>query len=268
MVRGRAEPFSGAGVGVVIGFELGSRRPLLVRREVVAPRVSSGSGERPWRLLYASDLHLTARRDHLVTRLEEAVAGAAPHVVLLGGDLVDGASGIEALGELVTRLRAIAPVFAVGGNHDGWVGVREVRRAVDLAGGHWLARPVTLPAHGDRPGLLLCGEEGAAGSAGPGSGNDDARIRRVLVGHHPTVAERSARMPGASFDLVLAGHLHGGQCVLWQRGSRFYPGAWFSRWTGSRFDLPNTTLVVSRGVADTLPIRFRCPREVLLVELR
>jgi predicted MPP superfamily phosphohydrolase len=55
--------------------------------------------------------------------------------------------------------------------------------------------------------------------------------------------------------------------VWWQRGQRLYPGAWFSRWTGLRFELGATTLLVSRGVADTLPVRFRCPREVLLCEL-
>jgi predicted MPP superfamily phosphohydrolase len=38
-------------------------------------------------------------------------------------------------------------------------------------------------------------------------------------------------------------------------------------WTGLRFELGGTTLLVSRGAADTLPARFRCPREVLLCEL-
>jgi predicted MPP superfamily phosphohydrolase len=86
-----------------------------------------------------------------------------------------------------------------------------------------------------------------------------------LVAHHPAHAAASAVEFGD--DIAFAGHLHGGQCVWWQRGQRLYPGAWFSRWTGLRFELGATTLLVSRGVADTLPVRFRCPREVLLCEL-
>lgn len=51
----------------------------------------------------------------------------------------------------------------------------------------------------------------------------------------------------AGFDLVLAGHLHGGQLV--------------------RFELGPTTLIVSRGAGDSLPLRWRCPREVVLCEI-
>jgi predicted MPP superfamily phosphohydrolase len=75
----------------------------------------------------------------------------------------------------------------------------------------------------------------------------------------------AARATG--FDVVLAGHLHGGQLVLFESGGRLYPYAWIDRWNGLRFDLPGTTLVVSRGVADALPLRVRCPREVVLCEL-
>jgi hypothetical protein len=47
---------------MVAGFEFGCRAPLAVRRERVRGRVRGGE---PWRLLFASDLHLTPARAHL-----------------------------------------------------------------------------------------------------------------------------------------------------------------------------------------------------------
>ena len=63
---------------------------------------------------------------------------------------------------------------------------------------------------------------------------------------------------------MLAGHLHGGQCVLATRRGRLYPAAWIYRWHGLRFAEWGAVLLVSRGAGDTLPVRFNCPREVIL----
>ena len=82
-----------------------------------------------------------------------------------------------------------------------------------------------------------------------------------------TRGEAGADNPNCLIRLTLAGHLHGGQVVLFERKGRLYPGACFSRWNGLRFEDEGATMWVSRGVADTLPLRWNCPREVLLCEL-
>ena len=237
-----------------LGLEFGCRAPLQVRRErVVVAR--AGPAHEPWRALYVSDLHLTARRTALAGSLAAVVRAERPDVVLLGGDLIDRSNGLPVLGACVRELAALAPVFAVAGNHDAWLGLAAVRAAVRAAGGHWLHDGGACLERGGRPPLHLHARARPAGAA---------VAWRVLVGHHPATASRGA---ACGYDLVLAGHLHGGQCVLWQRGQRLFPGAWFSRWNGLRFQVGGATLLVSRGAADTLPVRFRCPREALLCEL-
>lgn len=247
----------------MFGFEVGCRSPLLVREELVRRelRPTGDVVTRPWRLLYASDLHLTGRRARLARELTAIAAEQAPDAVLLGGDLVDRKNGIPVLRELVDGLAAVAPVVAVPGNHEHWFhGVADgVREAVVGGGAKWLPDADEVLRHPQGPELVL-----TAGA----SGRDDAASRVgawrcVHVGHRPDIAAAT----GVGADLVLAGHLHGGQCVWWQRGNLLYPGAWFTRWNGLRFDLDGTPMCVSRGVADTLPVRFRCPREVLLVTL-
>jgi len=155
---------------------------------------------------------------------------------------------VKALQSLIRKFAALAPVAAVGGNHDRWIGLSSVRAAVLAGGGRWLE---------DAPWLLTpeCAVYGSdAQPAQPAS-------RHLLCAHHPAP-------PGRRFDLTLSGHLHGGQFVFFERRGRLYPGAFLYRWNGLRFDGNNgKTLLISRGIQDTLPLRWNCPREVLMVDI-
>ncbi|HEX7860217.1 MAG TPA: metallophosphoesterase [Verrucomicrobiae bacterium] len=227
--------------GLLDKFEVGARRPLLVRRECVGK-----IGARR-RVLFASDLHLK-RNDRIVDGLVGIAARELPDVVLLGGDLVDWRSGLETLELLVRRLSGVAAVCAVAGNHDRWIGVRQVRDAVVGGGGRWLE---------DAPWLL----SGDCAIYGSREQAVQAASYHLLCTHHPVASARP-------FDLTLSGHLHGGQFVFYQRAGRLYPGAFLYRWNGLRFDdKEGRTLLISRGVQDTLPFRWNCPREVLMVDI-
>jgi predicted MPP superfamily phosphohydrolase len=223
--------------------EFGARRPLLVRHESL-----THIGVRK-RVMFASDLHLKKHGPpHIVDGLVEIAMNESPDLILLGGDLVDWRSGVRALQSLVQRLSRVAPVGAVAGNHDRWIGVSKVRSAALAGGGRWLE---------DGPWFLTpdCAVYGCSKQA------VQAAKYHLLCTHHP--GDRSAR----HFDLTFSGHLHGGQFVFYERHGRLYPGAFLYRWNGLRFDDDGRTLLISRGVQDTLPLRWNCPREVLVADI-
>ena len=231
--------------GLLDNIEVGARRPLLVRRESV------GNIGAKKRLLFASDLHLRKNGPrHIVDGLLEIASRECPDLVLLGGDLVDWTSGLEALQSLVRRLSRVAVLCAVAGNHDRWIGVARVRAAVLAGGGRWLE---------DAPWFLTSDCAVYGSSEQP----VQAASYHLLCTHHPGPSAL-----GRHFDLTLSGHLHGGQFVFYQHHGRLYPGAFLYRWNGLRFDDKNgKTLLISRGVQDTLPLRWNCPREVLIVDI-
>jgi predicted MPP superfamily phosphohydrolase len=242
----------------VIALEIGSAAPLRVREELVG----DGGRER-WQVLFASDLHLNPRRTHLIDRLCDALATTEPlDAILLGGDLVDDQSGADALEICIARLGEFAPVLAVPGNHDARAGLARVREAVLRGGGRWLP---DAPARLDRDARRALRLHATLPRARTRTRTHAAGDIEVLLAHHPDVCPIAAR--SGCCDIVLAGHLHGGQCVLWEHRGLEYPGAFLSRWNGPRFQLGSATMLVSRGVADTLPIRFRCPREVLVCRI-
>jgi predicted MPP superfamily phosphohydrolase len=225
-------------------FEFGALSPLTVRTEAVR----AGLG-REVRLLYASDLHL----GHWWTRevpaqLCRACQLTRPDVILLGGDLADHSGALAPLSECVRELAGVAPVAALAGNHDERAGVAGVRAAVVAGGGHWLPDgPLEEPIGVDAEVVT------------------DPRLHSLLLcAHYPDVFPAAAR---AGYRLVLAGHLHGGQCVLATVRGRLYPAVWVHRWHGLSFSDRDSRMIVSRGVADTFPFRFNCPREVILCEI-
>ena len=223
---------------------IGLNGALHVREERLAIRPDA------CRLMYVSDIHLRPNRsDHLCRQVIEAARSCEIDALLLGGDLVDGATELGRLRDLVGAVRELAPVLAVGGNHDRSVGMDRVRDAVAGGGGQWIH----------------------AGSVRVRRGGGDRRLRprrgvpaggrfQVLCAHVPRVWETRR---GRGYDLVLAGHLHGCQVVAFEYRDRLFPGRFYpycylSHQAGS------TRLVVSRGVSDLVPFRWRCPREVVL----
>src|SRR5262245_22944704 len=99
-------------------LEIGLSRDLHIREERLSPRPDA------CRLLYVSDIHLrNGRSAALCGQVVAAVSRSRPDAVLLGGDLLDRPSELGVLSRLVASIGGIARVLAVGGNHDGRIGM-------------------------------------------------------------------------------------------------------------------------------------------------
>jgi len=87
---------------------------------------------------------------------------------------------------------------------------------------------------------------------------EDPAAPRIICTHDP------AHVPATFTGVAFAGHLHGGQCVLASHHGKLLPGYLINRLTVLRKITPRASVFVSRGLADTLPLRFNCPREVIV----
>lgn len=225
---------------------IGLKEALHIRDECLTTRDDA------CRLMYVSDLHLRrTRSDHLCRQVIAAARSAKADVMLLGGDLVDGPAELDKLCELVAALREVAPVFAVGGNHDQCVGLNRVCDAVVSGGGQWIHAGSAEIPHGRR----------VIAVSGPGAAFLPHGDFQVLCAHNPRVWKTARQR---RYDLVLAGHLHGCQVVAFEYRDRLFPGAIFYPYCYLSHRHGSKRLVVSRGVSDLVPIRWRCPREVVV----
>lgn len=242
------------GLSMLKPLEVGATKTLQVREEII-PHFRTGSETV---ILYASDLHLTAWSHHIVDQLCEVVAQTHPSLILLGGDLVDSRRGLPHLATCLHRLGQHSPIWAIPGNHDTHVGVASVQQCVESAGGQWLTQ-TTTPMREPNPICIdaICQPQTVKAVK--------QKCYSILCTHNPAIFSAAVN---CHYDLVLAGHLHGSQWVFAEHKKRLYPGAFFYRWNGDKFKQNNTLMLVSRGVNDTLPIRWNCPREVIVCRIR
>jgi len=206
-------------------------------------------------------------------QIERAVEEANrldPDIVALTGDYVSHEREYAApCAEILGRLRARCGVFAVLGNHDHWVDAPLITDLFRAEGIRVLVNEGMRFEHPEKPGSsfwlagvddTMVGQEDLP-LALAGSRADELKL---LLAHNPLVLRRAAR---EGVDLVLAGHTHGGQ-VTWRsetsRSGR--PRRRLLRGLGRQGD---TQIYVSRGLGTVvLPVRYGCPPEVTLLELK
>jgi predicted MPP superfamily phosphohydrolase len=224
-----------------------------------------------FRVLHLSDFHLgtLSLNGRALARAVTWAAERQVDVVAITGDLVSRRRGERMLREALGRLRAAYGVFAVLGNHD----VAETRdpfsRPAELS---------TLDAHGARllenasvsfavrgRTVQVAGLDPRRRGESPGALADPDADLRILLCHFPDAVERLR--PGA-FHLVLAGHLHGGQICLPGPGAKIRLAHLSAEYWEGLFELPSTTLHVSRGLGTSfVPFRFLARPEATVLTL-
>lgn len=279
-----------AGTGALLYGALVERHLFTMRRFEV-PVLPSGAD--PLRVLHLSDLHITAgqRNKHDWLR---SLAALRPDLVVNTGDTLSAADAIPAV------MRSLEPLFEfpgvfVPGNNDYYVptpknplryfGPRDFEPprgdplpwpelAVAMADAGWTdlthrrttlcchERPVAL-AGTDDPHLRRARYELIAGPADP------AALVRIGVTHSPE-PELLAAFAGDGYDLVLAGHTHGGQvrlpfgpAIVTNCGIERTRARWLHAWDERMYFHVSAGL----GTNPYMPIRFGCRPEATLLTL-
>lgn len=209
------------------------------------------------RFPYFTDIHYKGD----ATLLEEIVdrihaASPAPPFAVFGGDLIEESRHLEGALAILGRLRV--PLFGVPGNHDYWAGIDfdRVHAALRSRGGAWLVDETVEAPDGQTflSGFSCVRQAGLVPRPGR---------RNVAIVHYPVWADRIA--PG--WDLVLAGHSHGGQVRLPLLGALVKPME-VGRYELGRYTTPAGPLYVSSGVGTFLvDVRFLCPPELVWIEI-
>lgn len=89
----------------------------------------------------------------------------------------------------------------------------------------------------------------------------------IFLTHNPDLAYD---LPSGPVVLVLSGHTHGGQVVLPGLGALHTQGTRLPRTHAAGYfdDLPGVAhMIVSRGMGESLPFRFRCLPELVVIDL-
>jgi uncharacterized protein len=209
-----------------------------------------------------SDFHFTGQLDIAYFRLIiERVNDWRPDLVVITGDLVDELHCLDWIGPVFEPLQAGCGKFYLLGNHDRRIPSEEDLRSrlasagLVRAGGRWhtvTVNGVTLHLAGNE----LPWFKGAEWLPNIETNADDLRI---MLTHSPDQIDWADRY---GFDIIFAGHTHGGQIRLPVVGPIVSPSKYGVKYAGGAFQVGTAVMHVSRGLCGDEPIRWNCPPEV------
>lgn len=233
------------------------------------------------RIVQISDVH---RSDIVGGRfVREAVEKALalePELVALTGDFISRKPVFfERVASDLAPLAKVAPAFGVPGNHDydlwyPWAkpglpeGPRYLADSLDRVGIRLLRNEnLTVPLRGGTGAIELVGVDDLwSGHCKPSQAfancSTEKKLRLVLC-HNP---DGFAGMKSHPFDLMLAGHTHGGQVRLPFWGALFCPVE-DRRFLAGLANSDGKFVYTNRGLGFNRRIRFGVRPEITLLEL-
>lgn len=249
---------------------------LLVRKyQIDAPELDGNL-----RIALITDLH-SCKYGEKQTELIAAISAQNPDFVMFSGDIFDDEIPDDNTAYLISGIADQYPCYYVSGNHEYWAGQSAYdekmaileENGVRVLSGNWEMISVNDAQ------ICICGvSDPEAAKLDPDysfteqlarlDADRPENVYTILLSHRPEYIETYAEY---GFDLVLSGRAHGGQVriPLLLNGLYAPNQGFFPKYAGGKFDLEDTAMIVSRGLAresTRLPRIFNRP-ELVIVDI-
>jgi len=202
------------------------------------------------------------------------------HMVVFGGDLVDEGvpNSFEVLDMFLQNCDLPNEKYAVSGNHDLWTGKFDyLKNHLESKFNITFLENKSKIVTKDGNSIKLYGIsdpeiwdfEKASNRVEEAINQftvDDSKFN-VLIFHRANMLDM---FNDKKFDLILSGHMHGGQIrIPFVGGLKSPHGDWFPKYSGGRYDVNNNTYIVSRGIGNavSVPRIFNRP-EIVVITLK
>lgn len=220
-----------------------------------------------FKVIHLSDTHhspLTGL-DH-IKRTVKIANRLRPDMFLLTGDYVShDREYIAPVAAVLGKLKAKYGIYACLGNHDHWTDAGLVTHLFRGEGINMLVNEgLRIEARGASFWLAGVDDYMVGKTDVPaalrGSFPDEMK---VLLAHNPIIFREAVR---AGIDLTLSGHTHGGQIKLRDDEKRILRQRKLKAGLHAKRD---SQVYITRGIGTVVvPMRYQCPPEISLLELR
>lgn len=247
--------------------------------------VQSSKISEPFRIVLISDLH-----EHQFGRgnekLAEKIREQSPDLIIIDGDMINSDSeNADTAVELVRALKETAPVYYSFGNHEYSymeAGHGDLTEELEAAGAVVLnyqsididvkGNPVRLGGlyeYGFETGMQSEEENERAVPYLEEYADTDRYL--IMCAHRPESFYPWDMADQWGIDLVLSGHLHGGQVIIPGVGGLYNSlDGFFPKFDYGQYKLGDSDMVITRGLGSNpkmLP-RFNNPPEIAVVEVK
>lgn len=226
-----------------------------------------------YKILQISDLH-NKRFGKNQSRLIKHTLDINPDIIVITGDLVDDAK--ESFDNALDYIKGVIdylPIFYVAGNHEKTANLYETLKVdLEMLGVIVLEDDIYL-IEKDQAFINLIGvldpefyDSYYNVLINTVNSLYESEMFNILLSHRPEILDLYA---STNVELVFTGHAHGGQVRLPFIGALLAPDQGvFPKYTSGVHTINNTTMVISRGLGESIiPIRTFNRPELVVVNL-
>jgi predicted MPP superfamily phosphohydrolase len=258
---------------VVIGYGALVQRTDFRVREIDVPLPDLPPDLDGLRVLQLSDIHLGPFLSEAeFSRVIDTALELRPHLAVVTGDLISSNDDpLDACIRQLSRLKADAGVFGCMGNHERYAGVEKLTEQMAARIGIRFLRGAAQPLRFGAAVLNLAGVDyqslagkqaylrNAERLIAPGAFN-------VLLSHNPDVFPVAVRQ---GYNLLLAGHTHGGQVTVEILDQAINPARFFTPYVYGLYRSGKAAGYVTRGIGTIgIPARIGAAPEISVLRLR
>jgi len=218
--------------------------------------------QRDLRIVFFSDLHIMCYRDfhkNIIKKIDEA----KPDLILFGGDAIAKITDVNGMEEFFFQLKEIAPVYSIFGNWEEYapIHMRERYERLDISLIEMDTKVVDIK--GKKIGITGLESHYFFPQTNFYGINEENDVNILLI-HSPGRLEEYPAIT-EKYDLILAGHTHGGQFYIpgitdvLMKNSKYFRG---------KFDIENTLGYVTRGIGQWFPGRFNSVPELVIIDFQ
>jgi predicted MPP superfamily phosphohydrolase len=211
------------------------------------------------RLAHVTDLHHKGDREYL-EKVVARINSLAPDFICFTGDLIEDKRFLDDTLKILSTIKA--PLYGCPGNHDYWskADFSKIAKSFEATGGAWLVDKYATTADGKISiSGAACRNWKIPPILAPKPG-----MKNVALFHYPLWVEN---VSSHQYDLMLAGHSHGGQVRIPFWGAPFLPWG-VGRYEVGMFRTPSGPLYVNPGIGYiAVDVRFNCRPEITLFEI-
>lgn len=230
-----------------------------------------------YKILQVSDLHnkeFGKNQKKLVNLTKEI----SPDIIVVTGDVIDSRkTDIDIAVDYMSQAAKIAPTYYIAGNHEHRISqyskfenILSKERVKILNNDTEVIKinnqEITLAGIKDISFINSSNKEKEFSSIISNIKSENSENLTILLSHRPELIDIYASQ---NIDLVFTGHAHGGQIRLPFIGGIFSPNqGLFPKYTSGVHKKDNTTMIVSRGLGNSLfPFRIFNKPELIVTRL-
>ena len=219
------------------------------------------------KIVHLTDFH-SFGFDEREKRVIEIVKEINPDFVFITGDFVDSKTkDFDSCAKFWQELgkQYDGRIFGVLGNHD----LNSLEKLLEQNNINILNNENTKIFQGDDYIYLIGVNDPDTHRDNLGKAMLGARegVPKILLAHSPDIIEDLKA--GETPDLILVGHTHGGQVKIPFITPFWVPTENHGKFASGLFEINDTYMYVNKGIGMTaLQIRFNCPPEIAVIELR